>query len=116
MEARAVCRNFGMSAKKVRRLLGLIQGRPVDTALSALRFHPSPAAEAIRKTLGSAVANAENNHMLIGGNLKVVAAFANDAPVLKRFRPQSRGRVNPIRRQFSHITVIVDERDGRNGA
>lgn len=108
MEVRAITKNYGQSSKKVRRLLGLIRGKSIDGALAALQFHPSPAAEAVSKTIRSAAANAENNYMLIGENLKVVAAFADDGPFLKRFRPQSRGRVSPIKKRTSHITVVLD--------
>lgn len=108
MEVKAITRNFGMSSKKVRRFLGLVRGKTIEGALSSLQFHSSPAAEAISKTIRSAAANAENNHMLVGDNLKVVAAFADDGPSLRRFRPQSRGRVSPIKRRTSHITVVLD--------
>ena len=106
---RALTRNFGMSPKKVRRVLGLIRGKRADDALAILRFMPSPAAEAVSKTLRSAVANAENNNLMVVADLKVVAAFADDAPVLKRFRTKARGRISPIKRRSCHITIAVDE-------
>ena len=109
MAVNAITRNFGMSPKKVRRVLGLIRGKRAGQALAILRFMPSPVAEAVAKTLKSAMANAENNNMMVVEDLKVVEAYANDGPRLRRFRPQSRGRVSRIIRRFCHITVSVDE-------
>jgi large subunit ribosomal protein L22 len=113
---RALTRNFGMSAKKVRRVLWLIRGKRADDALGVLRLMPSPAAEAVAKTLRSAVANAETNNFMAADDLKVVAAFANDAPMLKRFRPKARGRISPIKRRSCHITVEVEEEASEGGA
>lgn len=109
MAVRAVYKDFGMSPKKVRRLLGLIRGKPVQKALDVLRFIPSPAAEAVATTLRSAIANAENNQMMTQEDLRVLEAVADDGPRLKRFRPQSRGRVSPILRRTCHITIVVEE-------
>lgn len=109
MAVRSLCRNYDQSPKKVRRLLDLVRGKPVREALAALQFQPSPAAQAISKALRSAIANAENNHMMAAEDLRVVKAAADDGPRLKRFRPQSRGRASPIIRRLSHITIEVDE-------
>ncbi len=109
MSVRAIHRNFGMSPQKVRRVLGLIRGKRVDVALAALQYVPSPTALAVSKVIRSAMANAENNRFITPESLKVVAAYADDAPRLKRFRPQSRGRISPIIRRSCHITVIVDQ-------
>lgn len=105
----AITKNAGMSAKKVRRYLPLIRGKRVQDALDLLRFTPSPAARALYKTVRAAAANAENNRMMDINDLVVVAAYANDGPMLKRARPQARGRVNLIRKRTCHITVVVDE-------
>jgi len=109
LSVKAVHRNFGMSPKKVRRVLGLVRGKPVAQAIAAIQFIPSPAAQAVVKVIRSAVANAENNAFMAAEDLRVVTAFADDGPRLKRFRPQSRGRISPIIRRNCHITIAVDE-------
>ncbi|MBI2935232.1 MAG: 50S ribosomal protein L22 [Chloroflexi bacterium] len=109
MPVKAVHRNFGTSPKKVRRVLGLIRGKPVREALAMLRFMPSPTAAAVRKTMQSAIANAENNHLMAAEDLRVIAAYADDGPRLKRFRPQARGRISPVLRRSCHISIIVEE-------
>ncbi|MBH51687.1 MAG: 50S ribosomal protein L22 [Chloroflexi bacterium] len=109
MPIRAIHRNFGMSPSKVRRLLHLIKGKPVNDAIAAIQVSPSPAAKALVKVIKSAVANAENNAMMNPDSLKIVEAFANEALKLKRYRPQSRGRISPIIRRSCHITIGVDE-------
>ena len=98
-----------MSPQKVRRVLGMVRGKRVDLALDALQFVPSPTAAAVSKVIRSAVANAENNQFMTSETLKVVKAYADDAPRLKRFRPQSRGRISPILRRSCHITIVVDQ-------
>ena len=97
-----------MSPQKVRRVLGMVRGKPVYQALAALQYVPSPTAVAVSKVIRSAVANAENNRFMIPETLKVIEAYADDAPRLRRFRPQSRGRISPIKRRSCHITVVVD--------
>ena len=98
-----------MSPKKVRRYLDLIRGKRVAQASAMLQFMPSPAAQAVRKTLQSAVANAENNHMMDAANLKVLKAYADDALKIRRSRPQARGRISRVTRRSCHISVIVEE-------
>ena len=109
MAVHALSRNVGMSAKKVRRVLGLVRDRRAEEALAMLRLMPSPVAGVVAKTLQSAMANAENNSMMTAEELRVVEAYANDAPMLRRYRPKSRGRISPIRRRSCHITIAVDE-------
>ncbi|MCS7207729.1 MAG: 50S ribosomal protein L22 [Dehalococcoidia bacterium] len=109
MPVRAVIKNYGQSPKKVRRVLGLIRGKKVGEAEAILRYIPSPSARAVLKALQSALANAEHNHMLAADDLRIVAAYADDGPRLKRARPQARGRINPILKRTCHITIVVDE-------
>ena len=107
MEVRAVAKNTGISAYKMRLLVDMVRGRPVDEALTILRFTPTPNARVIAKGVKSAAANAENNFQMTPSDLKIVNIFADEAQTLKRHRPRARGRANIIRKHSSHITVIV---------
>lgn len=109
MRVRATAMNIGVSARKVRLLLEQMPGKNIDEASTMLRFSGKPVAKAVDKVLQSAAANAENNYAMDRDNLKVVEAYAGEGPTLKRFKPRSRGRVSPILKRSSHITVIVDE-------
>ncbi len=119
--ARAVAKYVRMSPTKVRRVIALVKGRPVEEALSILRFAPQAAATPVYKVIASAAANAENNHGMDGDNLVVAVAMADEGPTLKRIRPRAQGRAYRIRKRTSHITVEVEElpkteQTGRRGA
>jgi large subunit ribosomal protein L22 len=121
VRARAVAKYVHMSPTKVRRVVALIKGRPVQEALDILRFSPQAAAEPLYKVVASAAANAENNHEMDGERLVVAVAAADEGPTLKRIRPRAQGRAYRIRKRTSHITVEVEEapekvRTGRGGA
>ena len=107
MEVRAVAKDTGISASKVRPLVDMVRGKTVDEALTVLRFTPSPNAQVVAKVVKSAAANAENNYQMTPSDLKIVSIFANEAPALKRHYPRARGRVSPIHKGSSHITVII---------
>jgi large subunit ribosomal protein L22 len=109
MPAKASAKNVRISPRKVRLLLRELPGKSVDDAITYLRFSGKPVARSVAKVVKSAAANAENNYQMSPDELRVVRAYADEAPMLKRFKPRSRGRVSPILRRFSHITVIVDE-------
>ena len=111
MEVRAISKNTRVSPRKVRLLLAMVRGKKVDEALTVLRFTPSPTARMVAKVIKSAAANAENGFQMSPPDLKIVRIFADEAPTLKRFRPRSRGRVSPILKRSSHITVIVAEQE-----
>ncbi len=112
MEVRAVVKNTGIPASKVRPLVDMVRGKKVDDALTMLKFAPTPNARFVAKVVKSAAANAENNFQMIPSDLKIIRIFADEAQTLKRFRPAARGRVNRIRRRSSHITVIVADQEG----
>jgi large subunit ribosomal protein L22 len=99
----------GISAFKVRRVLDLVRGKRVDTALDILRVMPSPAATAVSKTLKSAAANAENNEAMDPDNLKIVSIVADQGRSQRRYRAKARGRAGAFDRPSCHITVFVDE-------
>jgi large subunit ribosomal protein L22 len=97
------------SARKARIVLEHIRGRTVPEARTILAFTPRAAAIDIEKVLRSAVANAEANHGLDGDDLVVEAAYADEGPTLKRWKPRARGRVNRIRKRTCHVTLVLAE-------
>jgi large subunit ribosomal protein L22 len=109
MDVRAQARNLGFSPTKVRPLLELIKEKPALEALAILRYAPQPSARQVAKALRSALANAENNYQLTPARLRVVNVYADEGVTLKRFRAAPRGRVRPIRKRTSHLTVVVGE-------
>lgn len=111
MEVKAVAKDTGISASKIRPLVDMVRGKKVDEALTILRFAPTPKARVVAKVVKSASANAENNFQMSPSDLKIVSIFAEEARMLKRYRPRARGRVSPIRKRSSHITVIVAEQE-----
>ena len=106
---KAEARWVRLSARKARIVLEHIRGRTVPEARTILRFTQRHAAMEIEKVLHSAVSNAEANHGLIGDELVVAAAYADEGPTLKRWRARARGRVNRIRKRTCHITVVLGE-------
>jgi large subunit ribosomal protein L22 len=106
-EAQAVSKYIRISPSKVRRVLRQIQGKSYKDALILLEFMPYAACEPIIKVLRSAVANATNNFNLNESELIVKSAFANQGPVMKRFRPRAQGRAYRIKKATSHITIVV---------
>src|SRR5262252_3917863 len=106
--ARAVARHVRVSPMKARRVVNLVRGMPAKEALTVLKFAPQAASEQVYKVLASAVANAENNERLDPDSLLVRAAFVDEGPTLKRFRPRAQGRTYRIRKRTSHITIEVE--------
>ena len=109
MKVKVVAKDIGMPSRKVRRVVDMVRGKKVEEALAILRFMPSPAARAVAKVVKSAAANAENNYQTPVDSLRIAAIYADEARTLKRFRPQSRGRISPILKRSSHVTVLVEE-------
>ena len=97
------------SARKARIVLEHIRGRSVPEARTILAFTQRAAATDIEKVLRSAVANAEANHGLDGDELVVEAAYADEGPTLKRWKPRARGRVNRINKRTCHVTLVLAE-------
>jgi large subunit ribosomal protein L22 len=96
-----------VSPQKLNLLAQLIRGKKVDKALADLTFSRKRIAKDVKKTLQSAVANAENNHDLDVDSLVVVEAYVGKNLVLKRVRPRARGRAGRIEKPFSQITVVL---------
>jgi large subunit ribosomal protein L22 len=111
MEVRAIAKNLRVSASKARLLANMVRGRKVDDALTLLKFTPTPTAKVVAKVIKSAAANAENGFQMSPEDLKIVRILVNPAPMMKRYRPAARGRVSPILKRSSHITVIVAEQE-----
>lgn len=111
MEVRATTKDTGVSPRKVRLLIDMVRGKKVDEALTMLRFTSTPTARVVSRVVRSAAANAENNFQMSPSDLKIVGIFADEARTLKRFRPRARGRVSPILKRSSHITVIIAEQE-----
>jgi large subunit ribosomal protein L22 len=111
MKVKAVANGIGISPQKVRLVINMVRGKKVDEALSILRFLPTPTAKAVAKVIKSAVANAENNFQMSPAELRITDIFADQGHTLKRFRPQSRGRISPILKRSSNITVLVTEEE-----
>lgn len=109
MKVKAHTRFIRQSPYKVRRVLDLVRGLPVEEADHLLRLTNRGAAAPIAKTLQSAVANAEHNHALDPEDLVIAEAFADEGPTLKRWRPRARGRATRINKRTSHITIVVSD-------
>ena len=107
MEVKAVVKDTGITPRKARLLLDMVRGKSVAEALTMLNFAPSPSAKVVAKVIKSAAADAESAFQTPVEDLRVVKIFADEARTLKRFRPRSRGRVSPVLKRSSHITVIV---------
>lgn len=108
-EVRAIAREIGASPKRLKPIVDLVRGKPVDEALDTLNLLPSPWAKTVAKVVKSAAANAENNLLMDPDNLVIVSIVADGARSLKRFRPRARGRMGRITKRSSHITVVVDQ-------
>jgi large subunit ribosomal protein L22 len=107
-EVRAVAKQIGASPKRLKPILDLVRGRPVDDAVNTLNLLASPWAKTVAKVVQSAASNAENNMLMDRDQLRIVQITANQARPLKRFRPRARGRIGRITKRSSHITVVVD--------
>jgi len=97
-----------MSPMKVRRVIDLVRGKDVNTALAILRFAPQAAAEPAYKTLASAVANASQQEGLEADDLFVSAIFADEGVTLRRIRPRAKGSASRILKRGAHLTVVVE--------
>jgi large subunit ribosomal protein L22 len=108
-EAQAVARSLRISPQKLNLVAQMIRGKKVDRALAELTFSRKRIAVAVKKTLESAIANAENNHQLDVDQLIVSEAYVGKNLTVKRWRPRARGRVGKIVKPFSQLTVVVRE-------
>ncbi|MEI2384054.1 50S ribosomal protein L22 [Breoghania sp. JC706] len=108
-QAKAVARMLRVSPQKLNLVAAGIRGKKVSAALAELTFSRKRIARDVKKTLESAVANAENNHDLDVDMLVVSEAYVGKALVMKRFQPRARGRVGRIQKPFANLTIVVSE-------
>jgi len=111
MDVMATAKYVRTSPRKLRPLVDMVRGKKVEEALVILRFFPSPLARTVAKVVKSAAANAENNFEMTPSDLKIASIYVGEGPRLKRYRAGPRGRVKPIRKRSSHITVVVAEEE-----
>lgn len=111
MQAKAIAKYVRISPLKVNFICKEIRGKQVDEALAILKFTPKKGARILEKVLNSAIANAEHNFGLNREDLFVSQAYANNAPVMKRWRPKAKGMAYPILKRSSHVGVVIEERE-----
>ncbi|GBQ37157.1 50S ribosomal protein L22 [Gluconacetobacter azotocaptans] len=109
-EAQALTRNIRVSPRKLNLVAGLIRNKPASQAVAILTFSKRRIAHDVKKTLESAIANAENNHQLDVDQLVVVRAEVGKSIVMRRFHARGRGRSARIEKFFSHLKIVVAER------
>ena len=110
---RSVNKNVRSSTRKLKQILKSIVGKKVDVALRNLSFSDKRISKDIKKTISSAVANAENNFQYDIDNLVVKEANCGKKSVMKRFRPRAKGRASPIKKPFSRITIVLEEKKAK---
>ena len=110
-EAHAVLRNLRVSPQKLNLVAAMIRGMDANKAIAALSFSRRRIAGDVKKVLQSAIANAENNHSLDVDRLVVKEAHVGKGLVMKRFKARARGRGARILKPFSHLTIIVAEKE-----
>ncbi len=109
-EAQAILSNVRVSPRKLNLVAGLIRNRTAADAVATLTFSKRRIAQDVRKTLESAIANAENNHQLDVDRLVVTRAEVGKSMVMRRFHARGRGRSAQIEKWFSHLKIVVAER------
>ncbi len=107
---KAVNKNVRSGSRKANLILNFIKGKKVDVAIRDLEFTRKKVAEDIKKTVKSAMANAENNYQYDIDNLYVKEAYIGKSIVMKRFRPRAKGRASPIKKPFTRVTIILEEK------
>lgn len=109
-EAQAITRNIRVSPRKLNLVAGLIRNKPASQAVATLTFSKRRIAQEVKKTLESAIANAENNHQLDVDQLVVKTAEVGKSIVMRRFHARGRGRSARVEKFFSHLKIVVAER------
>ena len=107
---KAVNKNIRSSPRKLSLICNFIKGKKVDVVLRELEFTRKRIAKDVSKTVKSAISNAENNHQYDIDNLFVKEAYVGKSLVMKRYRPRAKGRASPIKKPFSRVTVVLEEK------
>ena len=107
---KAINKNVRSSSRKIAIILNHIRGKKADVAIRDLDFTRKKVALDVSKTVKSAIANAENNYQYDIDNLYVKEAFVGKSIVMKRFRPRAKGRASGIKKPFSRITIVLEEK------
>ena len=102
------------SVRKLNPILKSIVGKKVDVAIRDLQFSEKRVTRDVRKTISSAVANAENNFQYDIDKLIVKEAYCGKKIIMKRFRPRAKGRAAAIKKPYSRVTIILEEKDSKN--
>jgi large subunit ribosomal protein L22 len=110
-EAQAVLKNLRVSPRKLALVAGLIRNRSAAEAVATLTFSKRRIAVQVKKALESAIANAENNHQLDVDRLVVARAEVGKSVVMRRFQARGRGRAARVEKWFSHLKIVVAERE-----
>ncbi len=104
---RASARYVRIAPRKARLIADQVRGMHIEQARALLEFSPRSAAQDIHKLINSAAANAENNHDLVGDEMRITSITVDEGPTLRRFRPRALGRATPINKRTSHIAVAL---------
>ena len=107
---RSVNKNIRSSTRKLNPILKAIVGKKVDIAIRDLTFSDKRISNDVKKTLSSAIANAENNFQYDIDNLFIKEAYCGKSIVMKRFRPRAKGRASPIKKPYSNVTIILSDK------
>ena len=107
---KAINKNVRSSPRKLALVLNYIKGKKADLALRDLEFSRKRIARDVIKTVKSAVSNAENNNQFDIDNLIIKEAYVGKSIVMKRFRPRAKGRASPIKKPYSRITIVLEEK------
>ena len=110
LSVKAINKNIRTSPRKLSLVCNFIKGKKAEEALKQLQFTRKKIAIDVSKTVKSAISNAENNHQLDIDNLFVKEAFVGKSLVMKRYRPRAKGRASPIKKPFSRLTIILQEK------
>ena len=106
---KSVNKNLRTSTRKLKPILKALVGKKVDIAIRDLQFSEKRITKDVRKTISSAIANAENNNQYDIDKLFIKEAYCGKQVVMKRFRPRAKGRASPIKKPYSNLTIILSE-------